>query len=176
MSNKLPENIDQMEGFYKEQFQDFSPKVTNTVWENVSANIPTSASLGANVSTAYLLKVVGLLLAGIGTIAVVTHFFEAKKTTTPTIKQEHLVPAVTPTIEPVMHEAEETPTTEMVEEKVISEGLTPTKEVSTQPVTPKTVKTHEPLKNEAAEKTETTKAAPKAEKSDFQFVEEIEFE
>ena len=108
MQQKLPENIDKMEDFYKEQFQDFSPEVNHSVWENISHNIPTSTSVGTSVSTSYLLKVVGLMLGGIGTIAVVTDSFSTEKNTVP-VKKEIIIPTVAPTIAPVIDETVETP-------------------------------------------------------------------
>ncbi len=174
MQQKLPENIDQMEDFYKEQFQDFSPEVNNAVWENISHNIPTSTSLGTSISTSYLLKVVGLMLGGIGTIAVVTDSLSTKKNTVPE-KQEIITPKVTPTEAPVIDETVETPTTEKVEEATTVEENE--QEETTKPEQSFTNEKAKPQKaaKEATSKNEV-KAIEKTEKTDFQFVEEIEFE
>ncbi len=174
MQQKLPENIDQMEDFYKEQFQDFSPEVNNAVWENISHNIPTSTGLGTSVSTSYLLKVVGLMLGGIGTIAVVTDSLSTKRKTVPE-KQEIITPIVAPTEAPVSNETVETPITEKVDETTTAEEneqVEATK--SKQSVTNEKATTQKAAKEGTSKKEE--KDTEKTEKTDFQFVEEIEFE
>ena len=168
MQQKLPENIDQMEDFYKEQFQDFSPEVNNAVWENISYNIPTSTSVGTSVSTSYLLKVVGLMLGGIGTIAVVTDSFNTEKTKP--AKEEIIIPTVVPTIEPVVVEPAEISKPEEIEDKAVIEKTTPIEEVETEKATTTSQEVKTSKNNKKVEEESKTK------QSDFQFVEEIEFE
>lgn len=100
----LPEDIDKIEGFYKEQFEDFSPEVPDNVWNNIKNNIPESK--GFSVSNAHLLKVGGIMFGAILVLSLIGNFTSTpKETSTETAPViEEVIEVKTPVVEPVVEE------------------------------------------------------------------------
>lgn len=165
MQQKLPENIDQLDSFYQEQFKDFSPDVSDSVWESINNNIPKSTSVGTSVSTTYLLKVVGLMLSGIIGISVVTNSFNP----TDTSKDKKEIIPITPTkTEEVIPTVKEV---ESIEEPVIkTEEMTPKSKVVIEKETTTVTKDSNKIEMKKTLEEQEIK------KSDFQFVEELNFD
>lgn len=150
MHDKLPENIDQLESFYQEQFDNFSVEVSDSMWYNINDNIPHDQPI--NVPSAHLAKV-GIIMASVLSVLVAANMLLTDES-----KEVEVLPTIIETVK------ENTP---VIEEPIIIEKET----ITPSPITKETPETITPEERTPIEEVDTP--STQQESTGLNFVEEF---